>query len=601
MNPTSDPAVVPSTTNNHVTDSATTGKETSAADGGRRDNASTTSDDKDDDPQPPLPFSKARCIALVATVTGAALLNTLSLQSVVIILPTIGRDLDIPDSRQQWVVSSYALAFGCFLLVWGRIADIYGKRLIFIAGSFWVTVVSIANAFVPNEIAFDLFRGLHGLPDDDKKGAAANVPTAIGILGVTFPPGRAKNYAFSTYAAGAPLGSVLGNIVSGFIAQYANWKWVFGASAIMGGCIAAAGFFVIPSSPSPSPPPPETSPPTAAGREKKTASASVDWIGAVLVTVGLLLLLFSLTEGNVVGWSRPWIPVLIVVSVLILAVFVAWQHRLERRNAVDPTSRRPLVKVSMFRSARFAAVMAIMCLCFASFNNYLVFATYFFQDYQGLSPIQTMLRFIPTGVGGAVIAVIVSQLMHRVPTALILGTGNLAVSVCNLLYAAPIPGDANYFARGLPAMLLAVVGADTAWPSLTLFTSRALPSEDQAVGGALINAAGQLGRAIGLAISTAAQTAVMASGRGLPVEHAGGLRPWESTTLDGIRAASWVNFALGLVSLCLVPVAFPTLEIIGKPPPPAAAASTPPEMLTTAGDVEDGARHHPGHAKQVAK
>ncbi|KAJ8128665.1 hypothetical protein O1611_g4966 [Lasiodiplodia mahajangana] len=145
------------------------------------------------DDEPPLPFSKARCIALVATVTGASFLNAISSQAVVIILPTIGRDLNIPESRLQWIISAYALTFGTFLLLWGRIADIYGKRDIFIWGSAFVAVILIANPFLPNEIAFDLFRGLQGL------GAAANVPTAIGILGVTFPPGKAKNYAFSAY------------------------------------------------------------------------------------------------------------------------------------------------------------------------------------------------------------------------------------------------------------------------------------------------------------------------------------------------------------------------------------------------------------------
>lgn len=80
-----------------------------------------------------------------------------------IILPTIARDLDIPSSRLQWVVSAYALAFGCFLLLWGRVADIFGKRFIFAAGTAWVAAVSAANPFLRNEIAFDLFRGLHGL------------------------------------------------------------------------------------------------------------------------------------------------------------------------------------------------------------------------------------------------------------------------------------------------------------------------------------------------------------------------------------------------------------------------------------------------------
>lgn len=87
----------------------------------------------------------------------------MSAQSVVIILPTVGRDLGIPDSRLQWIVSAYSLAFGCFLLLWGRIADIYGRRVIFICGSAWMALTTVVNPFLPNEIAFDLFRGLQGL------------------------------------------------------------------------------------------------------------------------------------------------------------------------------------------------------------------------------------------------------------------------------------------------------------------------------------------------------------------------------------------------------------------------------------------------------
>lgn len=166
-------------------------------------------------------MSKARTIGLVITLTGAAFLNTLSVQAAVIVLPTIGRDLSIPAARQQWIVSAYSLAFGCFLLLWGRLADVYGKRLIFIWGSAWVCVVTLICPFIPSEIGFDVFRGLQGL------GAAANVPTAIGILGVTFAPGKAKNYAFATYSAGAPMGSVFGNILGGVVSEYASWKWMY--------------------------------------------------------------------------------------------------------------------------------------------------------------------------------------------------------------------------------------------------------------------------------------------------------------------------------------------------------------------------------------
>ncbi|KAF2203352.1 MFS general substrate transporter [Delitschia confertaspora ATCC 74209] len=489
-----------------------------------------------------LPFSKARLLALVFTVTGAAFLNTLGVQAAVIILPTIGRDLGIPDSRQQWIVSAYSLTFGCFLLLWGRLADVYGKRLIFIWGSLWITISSIILPFVPNEIGFDVFRGLQGL------GAAAMVPTAIGILGVTFPPGKAKNYAFSCYGAGAPLGSVFGNIFGGVLGQYLDWRWVFWIFAILGGVVAVCGYFVIPVPPAPEQP--------------INMKTHVDWIGGIIVTIGLLVLLFALTEGNVVGWSTPWVPTLIAVAVILIAIFVIWQWYLENK-----TERRPLMKVSIFKNSTFSAAMIIMLLVFASFSNYLIVTTYFFQNYLGLDAIQTTLRFVPTGVCGIMVVAVTAQLLSRVRGNILLTFGTICVSVSSLLFAIPIDPHTTYWAYGFPAMVLSVCGVDTLYPALTLFTAKSLPQEDQALGGALINAVGQAGRAIGLALSTAVQTAVTAKAAGVDVEkignEGGSLLPGNNALKDGLRAASWFNFAVGLSALLVVWVFFRGAGIIG--------------------------------------
>lgn len=500
---------------------------------------------EDDGDKTGLPFSKARCIALVATVTGASFLNTLTVQAVVIILPTIGEDLGIPESRLQWVVSAYSLTFGCFLLLWGRIADIYGKRLIFILGSGFCAATLIVNPFMRNEIAFDVFRGLQGI------GGAANVPTAIGILGVTFPPGKAKNYAFSTYAAGAPLGSVFGNLLGGLIASYANWKWVFGANAVLAVAVTAAGIFLIPS------PPPKK--PASSDEPKKSLASTVDWFGGFLITAGILCLLFALTEGNVVGWKTVWIYLLIVIALLFVAIFAAWQWYQETH-----TARPPLMKVSLFRNRHFSIAMVLMAIFFSSFNDYLIYATFFYQDYQDLGPLQTTLRFIPTGIAGIIVAFIVSHLISRIPTYLFLLFGNVAVAVSCLLFAVPIPPQTSYFAYGLPAMILSVVGADMTWPSLTLFVSKSVPREDQALGGALINACGQTGRAVGLAITTAIQTAVLARQRGVAVEESGGVEAWDDASLASLRAANWFNFALALLGALIVGLAFRGTGIVGK-------------------------------------
>lgn len=353
-------------------------------------------------------------------------------------------------------------------------------------------------------------------------------------------------------AAGAPLGSVCGNLVSGLIAEWASWKWVFGALAIMAGMITVAGIFCIP------PPPIELQPEHNNLRAK---TAAVDWIGATLITCGLLALTFALTEGNVVGWTAPWIPVLIVVSLGIIVAFFFWQKYLEQK-----TTRPPLVKVSIFKNWRFTAVMIIMGLFFGGFNNYLIYATYYFQDYQGLSPLQTMLRFIPTGVSGFIVAFCCAHLLSRIPTFFILALGHVAVCIAALLYAVPIPPTTSYFAWGMWAMILSVVGADTAWPCLTLFTSHALPREDQAVGGALINSSGMIGRAISLAVATAIQSSVMAKERGVNVQNVGSVEEWDAPSLKGLRAGAWTNFGILFMALVLVVYTFRGMEIIGKVP-----------------------------------
>ena len=477
-----------------------------------------------------LPLSKARTILLVIVLTGAAFLNTLSVQACVIILPTIGLDLNIPAARQQWIVSAYSLTFGCFLLLWGRLADVYGKRLIFIWGSAWVCLMTLICPFVTNEIGFDVLRGLQGL------GAAANVPTAIGILGVTFPPGKAKNYAFATYSAGAPLGSVFGNFLGGLVGQYATWKWVFWILAIMAALVTVAGHFLIPL-------------PRVQLMEKDLKGA-VDWPGGVVVTVGLVILLFALTEGNVVGWARPWIPVLIVLSVLLIAAFVFWQLYLEKK-----TSRRPLMKVTIFKNTRVSAAMLIMALFFSSFNCFLVFATYFYQDYQGLDAIHTTIRFIPTGVVGVMTIFVTSQILARIKVNYILMFGTMCCAISGLLFAVPIPPDTTYWAWGFIAMCLSVFGADTLFPSLLLLVAHSLPREDQAMGGAMINAVGQIGRAIGLAIATAIQVAVQESKQGSNAAIEGGDARGNPAFLAGLRAAEWLNFATCLVAFIIATVA----------------------------------------------
>ncbi|KKY38106.1 putative drug resistance protein [Diaporthe ampelina] len=226
------------------------------------------------------------------------------------------------------------------------------------------------------------------------------------------------------------------------------------------------------------------------------------------------------------------------------------------------------MKPSIFSTdRRFGVALLTNGLFNASFNGYLIFATTFYQDYQNLSPLHTTLRFIPTGVTGIITAAIVSQLLLRIPATQLLLTSSLCVSASSLLFAVPIPPKTtSYFAYGLWAMMLSTFGADMLGPCLALFTSLTLPPEHQALGGGLLFTTMQLGRAIGLAIATAVQMAVMARVDGVGVQDVGEVQPWDEASLEGLRAGFWLNFAFGLTAFGLILVGLRGLGVIGKSP-----------------------------------
>jgi Na+/melibiose symporter-like transporter len=319
--------------------------------------------------------------------------------------------------------------------------------------------------------------------------------------------------------------------------------------SMLSGAVTIAALLVIPS------------PRQTHRQERMSARATVDWVGAFLITTSLLCLLFALTQGNVVGWSTAWVSALIVLSFLLIAFFILWQRHLENK-----TTRTPLMKPSIFSADRhFGVALLTNGLFNASFNGYLIFATTFYQDYQGLSPLQTTLRFIPTGVTGIVTAAIASQLLLRIPASPLLLTSAACVSVSSLLFAVPIPPrTTSYFAYGFWAMMLSTFGADMLGPCLALFTSLTLPPEHQALGGGLLFTTMQLGRAVGLAIATAVQMAVMAREKGVGIQDVREVQPWDEASLKGLRAGSWVNFAFGVTAFGLLVVGLRGLGVIGK-------------------------------------
>ncbi|RMZ92558.1 hypothetical protein DV736_g222, partial [Chaetothyriales sp. CBS 134916] len=422
------------------------------------------------------------------------------MSAVVIVLPSIGQALDIPASGQQIVVSIYNISLGCLMLLWGRIADVYGHRLVFLIGSILFTLSTLCLPFAADEIPFCILRFLQGTS------GAAMVPAGLGTIATTFAPGKSRNRGFVAVAAVASLGSIFGNLAGGLVGGYLSWKWVFWIPAIIAAFTTVAAAVIMPT---PKLRRQNTSTEAIGQRNK---ALTVDWFGGAVVSSSLLLLLVALSEGNVVGWSTPWIPPAFVIAVILLVIFVFWQRRLERGSG-----RQPLLKLSMFSNVNFSGLLITIGCFFASYNSFLIFATYFYQDYLGLSELQTTLRFLPAGISGVLFSFVLSLALSRIPGFYILMFGLVCCTVPPLLFAiSAISPQTTYWAYGFPAMVLCF-SVEVIWPVGSLVIAKELPREDQALGSALLMTANFVGRALGLAIASSAQIGV----QGNDISHSG--------------------------------------------------------------------------------
>ncbi|OJT07812.1 Drug resistance protein [Trametes pubescens] len=439
---------------------------------------------------PHPPRSLAKDVVLICTVTLAMILNTANNTAVAISLPTIGRELNIVESKLQWIISAYSLSSGCLLLFLGRIADLFGRKNTFIFGCGFMGLLGLGCGFAQDELTLDILRGVQGI------GAAACIPAGLGILANTFPPSRIRSIAFATFAAGAPVGAAIGSAIGGVLVQLTakTWRSTFwfltGLSAVccLGGLLSIDNDV------------PHDLP-----------DRRVDWLGAFLVTAGLTLIIFVLSDGSIApnGWKTGYIIALLIVGVVLLVLFVFWEHFLEKLHTQHDAARErwwtppPLMSVTIWTRAhgKLAVVLAIAFLEWCSFNSFAFWIQLYYQDYVGLSPILTMVRLLPMCVTGVLCNVVVAIIVGHVPLVWMIATGTLFTGLANLLFAVVDPA-APYWAFGFPAAIVSVFGADFVFATGTLFVAKVCLPHEQSVGGALFQTLTQVGTAFGLAIST---------------------------------------------------------------------------------------------------
>ncbi|PCH40218.1 efflux transporter [Wolfiporia cocos MD-104 SS10] len=498
----------------------------------------------------PRPLGRARAIGLIATCATATILNSANNTAVAISLPTLGRDLGIPEYRLQWAISSYALTSGGLLLFFGRVADLYGRKRSFLAGALCLAAFCLGCAFAKDEIQLDMLRGFQGM------GAAACIPAGLGILAHAFPPSRIRSVAFATFAAGAPIGAAIGSAIGGMLTQWTEQTWrstfyfLTGMSFL---CFVGALVCFDPDLPS------------------EEEDKRIDWLGAFLITAALVLIVFVLSDGTMAsdGWRTGYIIALLILGVISLVLYVVWERFLERAQATGSTSwwtPPPIMKVSLWARAK-GKLAVIFVLAFLEYGSFIVFnfwITLYYQNYVELSPVLTMIRLLPMSVTGLICNALVALFVGRVPVVFLITFGTAMTAVANLLYGVINPA-APYWAFGFPAAIVSVFGADFVFASGTLFVAKVCMPHEQSVGGAMFQTMTQLGSAIGLAITTIVFNTTLAktSLRYGVVVNIDQTNAPKSAQLVAYKDALWTGFAFGIFGTLLAVVFLRGAGIVG--------------------------------------
>ncbi|KAE9400444.1 MFS general substrate transporter [Gymnopus androsaceus JB14] len=487
-----------------------------------------------------MSLSLWRTIGIIATCTLAMVANRSSNSAVLISLPTMEEDLNIPVAALDWVVAAYPLSNGCLLLLFGRLADLYGRKLVFLLGSAWLLAFNLGCSFAQDPDTLDIMRGFQGL------GGAATIPACLGILAHSFPPGT---------------GIILGGLLTELTPQ--SWRSPFYlGSGITALAMVGAIFSFERDQPS------------------KEVDRRVDWIGASLVTSGLVLIVFVLGQGEVAPeqWATPYIIALLIVGVILVLTFIVWQYHLERvQNATyqnkpypSPHSRflslsqlvlrwlpspPPIMKMSLWTRAhgRVAVVFCVAFLNWCCFQGWTYWVILYYQNYVGYSPLRTTVRMIPMFVTGLLCNAFVALFVGYVPMTILVACGT-ALTGCSALLFAVINPNAAYWAYGFPYAIIAVVGADFVFACGTMYVAKNCLPHEQSVGGAVFQTMTQIGTALGVTVSTVVYDRVLASraaDHGITISSSTGSDEPQWLTLPAYKAAHWSCFAFGM--MCVRP------------------------------------------------
>jgi EmrB/QacA subfamily drug resistance transporter len=456
-----------------------------------------------------MPASTDRRWLALALLAAAQFVVVLDAAIVNVALPSIGDALHFNQDDLSWVVNAYTLTFGGFLLLGGRMADLIGRRRMFIVGLFVFAGASLAGGLAQSDVWLVVARAVQGL------GAALVSPAALSIVTTIFEEGPERNKALGVWGAVAGSGGAAGVLLGGMLTEWAGWEWVLFVNVPIGIAAALIAPRLLPES-------------------RNEGHRSFDIAGAVTVTLGLTLFVYALVDANDAGWLSAQTLGLGAIAIALIAGFVF----IERRTAA------PLVPFpGIFRVRSISGVNVTALLVAMSLFSMFFFISLYMQRVLGYDPLETGFAYLPLAGGIIVSAGLASSLVTRFGIKPVLIAG-LLLTAAGLVWFAQISVGGNYLDDILFPSLLAAFGLGFAFVAMTVGAVAGVEAHEAGLASGLINTSQQIGGALGLAILSA-----IANSRRESLLDAGNALPTALT--EGFRTALLVGAGFALVGALL--------------------------------------------------
>jgi EmrB/QacA subfamily drug resistance transporter len=421
----------------------------------------------------------------LALIVTAQFMVILDVAIVNVALPSIKADLHFSEANLQWVISAYAILFGGALLLGGRLADLLGRRKLFISGLALFALSSLACGFAWSEGSLIAFRAVQGL------GGALLAPAALSLLMMTFAEGRERNVALGIYAAASGSGAAAGVLLGGLLTSYLNWSWIFFINVPVGVAAIALAPVLLQES------------------RADLPNRHFDLPGAASVTAGLMLLVYATTRATTDGWGSSTTLGLFAGAAALIVAFVVIELR----------SSSPLLPLRIFRLRTLTGANVAMAIVGAVAFSQFFLLTLYLQDVLNYSAIQTGVAFSAFALTVVVISNIAQRIVGRLGVRPVL-TAGLLTSTAAMAWLTRLPVDGHYFWDLFPSFVLGGAGMGLSFVPVTIASLTGVGRSDAGVASGLINTSRQIGGAIGIAAVSAiaaTSTSQYASAHGVSI------------------------------------------------------------------------------------